>query len=385
MAEAVISTTPDPDTMHRSQEIRANGKSARTPVKAVDYDKVLSSLDLGDGAGYVHELYHSMSKGRLADHINDVKRDANYALNSYTRRFKDHSAIQMCFLKYNGDGFPKSTEIEYLTDLSYVNSDITPIPMISDFLEKITDTNNKKQKIPNGRKFAAGKRYITEAIEIINQHNHKPIMGYIPDYRPYIHDLVKLYRKLGISSFYFDAHRANPITVRTTLRALTRALAQNNILDKSFIHMVNASYGRGEEGGMIPARNVLGFGLGIDSLGESHMPMRLPLDIIAKMAKSTRVSKLFLKDHYAYYRFQGRDGVRLYPRDSGIDVAEFMVQERAGSKTENTFNVEQLALESGRLGSAIRGSEPMVEYLKDKKLDQKYIELLMRGRIRGFG
>lgn len=382
MTKAVILTVPDPDSMYRSQEIRANGKFVKTPVKAIDYDRVLTSIGIKSSTSYVHELYHSMSKKRITDHINGVKRDANYALNSCIRRFKDHSAIQMCFLKYNGKSFPESSEIEYLTDLSYVNSDITPIPMISDFLEKITTTNKKRQKIPNERKFKAGLRYISDAIEIINQHNHKPIMGYIPDYRPYIPRLVDLYRDAGINTFYFDANGANPITVRSTIRALRKVLVQYDMLDESFLYMVNASYGRGEKDGMIPARNILGFGLGIDGLGENHLPLRPPKDLTAKMGNRVRPPNLFLRDRYAYYRFNGKVGARLYPRDSGVKAKEFLVRERAYGKAENTFNVEQLVLESEHLGNIIRNSESMTKYLEDKSLDRKYIELLTRDGIR---
>lgn len=380
MAEATIRTTCDPDTDHRSQSIQVNGKSVKTPVKAIDYNKVLPSLDLRDRGGYIHELYQSISKSMLSDHARGKKTGADRVLDSYVGMFKDPSVIQMCFLKYSGEGFPKPSEIEYLTDLAYGYSDITPIPMISDFLGKITSTNNKNPKTSSDKKFEIGKRYILDAIETIKQRHHKPIMGYIPNSRNHIDELVKLYHDAGINMFYFDANRTNPVNAEHNIRKLTRNLKNHRTFDKSFIYIVNAGYGRAEKNGMIPAMDILGFGLGIDCLGENHAPAMRPRNLIAKMMTDVRFPKIFLKDHYAYYKFNGKDGVHLYPQDSSVDIKEFMVEDRTGSKTEKTFNVEQLVFESELLGNTIRSSVPMLEYLKDKPLVRKYVKQLMRDK-----
>lgn len=379
MAKVKIRTIPDPYTMHRSQEIQVNGKSVRTPVKTIDYDKVLSSMSLKGGVGSVNEMYQKISKSRLSDHIKDEKSGMSDVLKSVTRKFKRRSDIQLYFVNYDGTGFPSSTELESLIDISCMTSDIVPIPIISDFLGKTTDTS-KKSQTPNKRKFAVGVRYLSKTIEMINQHNHKPIMGYIPDYMPYIPRLVDLYCNAGINTFYFDAHGSNPITIKTTLRLLTRNLNRCGILDKSFIHIVNASYGRGEKSGLIPAKNVLGFGLGMDSLGDNHIFWPFPRKTRKQLDNSVRLPKLFIKDHYAYYKFSGLERADLYPHDSSVDMEKFMTRGNASTKTVNTFNVEQLALESKRLARIIRSSESIVEYLENKHLDEKYIKLMARDK-----
>ena len=385
MAEAVIRSVPDPETMHRSQDVRANGKSVRTPVVALDYNKVDPSVDFGGRAGYIHEMYLGISRKRILDNINGAKRDVRYALNSYTRRFRNPSNLRLCFLKYLGPGFPRSREVDFLAGLSHANSDITPIPMVSDFLRKTTDAvGNNKFGPPSERGLAAGKKYITDAIGAISRYGRKPIMGYLPDYGPYLAHLVELYRDAGINAFYFDAAMANPMTVRNTIGAIMGELEARGILERSFIHMINANYGRGERDWMIPAKSVLGFGLGIDGLGEAHMPPRRLREVYTRAAGRPAAPRLFLKDRYAYYRFPGRAGADLYPADSSVDMERFMTRGRADRMAENAFNVEQLALECSRLGAVIRGPESTAGYLGGKKyLEPKDLGALRRDRARG--
>lgn len=376
MAAANIKSTSDQESMFRCQEIKIRDKVIQTPIKAIDYHKIDLSVEMNNNLACINELYHGISKTRLSNHICGADHSLSSFLNTYGDKYRNTSKEpQFCFLKYIGDSFPESAETEYLTDQAYANSDITPIPMVSDFLSKITSESldnkldNKLYNIPNFSKFEDGKKYILDAIKTIEQLNNKPIMGYVPDYRPYFKEFVKLYFDNDINTFYFDAHLSSPMTIKSSLRAFMRELNVCGILENSFIHVINVGYGRVLKNSIItPAKDILGYGLGIDSLGERHMRRPMPREVYYKLAQNPdKRPKLFNKRSYGYYKTKDKNVIKtFYPDDTKIDIKKFLISERPNKKIENTFNVEQLALESSKLQKEIKDSKSVLNYLNDK-------------------
>ena len=134
-----------------------------------------------------------------------------------------------------------------MTDLAHGHSDMTPLPMLSGFAERVSNVsikNNKKVLTASGKKLAQAMEYLAGAIKTIEQLNDKPVMGYVPDYRLCFDELVKMYVDSGINTFYFDAHGSNPVTLKASLRALMRGLNRHGALEKSFVHMTNPGPGR---------------------------------------------------------------------------------------------------------------------------------------------
>ena len=353
MAEARIKSTPDEDLQYRSQEVKANSKTVVTPVKAIDPSKIHPSVSISKRIECVNELYAGLSKEKLSNHITGSDSSLIYQLNRVQKKFKNPTKeLQFCFLGFKDESIPTQKEIEYVTDQAYVFSDITPLPMLSNFVGRIaniTTKGNRKVYTPNDTKFGRVKKYLVDAIETIEQLNNKPIMGYIPDYRYYFDELVKIYANKGINTFYFDAHLSNPNTLQGSLRAFMRELNKHGILEKSFIHMINPGVGRGiKDSSIIPAKDILGFGLGIDSLGDRHMRPILNAAVIENMRKNPdNRSRLFSKNTYGYLKTSEKKEIEaFYPNDSGVDISEFLISDRPDSKIQNAFNVEQLSLES---------------------------------------
>lgn len=389
MTEAKIRSVSDQDLQYRSQEVRLRDKTIRTPIKAIDYSKIARSASLDTRADHVCEIHHGITKERLFRHVNGMDNSLTYDISADAKKSKNQrNSMQLCFLKYIGDGFPDQNEIEYLTDQAYNTSDMTPIPPVSDFLIKTTDIMNggKQYGLQNDDKLKIAKKYISDAIDVINQLNNKPIMGYVPNYRPYLKPLVELYVEKGINTFYFDANGSNPITIQSTLRAFMRELNQHGILEKSFVHILNVTGGRGLKDGMIiPAKNILGFGLGIDSLGENHIPPRLPREVFIKMSQNPdNRAKIFVKNNYGYYKFKTKKMLReMYPDDSSVNVHEFLIPGKPDSKIVNAFNTEQLIFESSNIQKIIKNSEPVSEYLNTKKdIPPNDIKILKRAKIK---
>ena len=313
-----------------------------------------------------------------------------YHLNGIQKKFRNPAEeLQICFLEYKDESLPTQKEIEYMTDQAYVYSDITPLPMLSNFVDRITNVTvkaNRKVHAPNDSKFHKVERYLKDSIETIGQLNNKPIMGYVPDFRYYFDKLIKIYADSGINTFYFDAHLSNPITLQGSLRAFMRELSKHGILEKSFIHLANPGIGRGiKDSSFIPAKDILGFGFGIDSLGVKHMRLVLNRTVLENMKKNPdNRSRLFSKKSYGYIKTSEKSEIEgFYPNDSGIDVSEFLISGKPDSKIQNAFNVEQLALESGNLRSYISQSRSILDYI-DKKpnVREDDVKILKRAKIR---
>ena len=367
------------------------GKTAVTPIKSADPAKLPTGMRLGEKAPCINELYAGMTKARLSAALERNDHALERRLGSLQRRFRDPaSEIQLCFLEYKDDGIPSRRDIELMTDIAHGYSDMTPLPMLSGFTDRVSDVavdrDGKRRQTASDEKRGRVTRYLSDAIETIEQLNDKPIMGYVPDYRLYFDELVGLYADKGINTFYFDAHQSNPVTLKSSLRALMRTLAKRGVLEQSFVHMINPGPGRTiRDGAVVPARDILGFGLGIDSLGERHMQMRLGPQAIENMRKNPdNRSRLFDKDAYGYLKTASRSEIeRFYPGDSSVDMQEFTSGGKPDGKVQNAFNVEQLALEGARLRDRLASSEPILEYVSDKgNVSESDIKVLKRAKVR---
>ena len=109
--------------------------------------------------------------------------------------------------------------------------------------------------------------------------------------------------------------------------AAARYLGKRGALKDSFIHVINPGAGGApKDSPVAPAGDVLGFGLGIDSLGERRMQMRIIPSIAGGLRRNPdNRHRLLGKDVYGYPRTS--DSARIkssYPGDSAIDVSEFL-------------------------------------------------------------
>ena len=389
MTEARIHSKPDDDLQYRHQTVKANGKTLVTPAKSIDPAKAHPGVQINPEAKFVNEVYGEVSQINM-DNALAGGHSLEYRLQSKKSQFRNlDDRINMCFLEVKTDSIPNQREIEFVTDQAYVHSDITPLPMLSNFVYRITDEKEPKKRharIPNDSKFRRVMQYLRDSIEAIEQLNKKPIMGYVPDYRWYYEDLVKIYHDYGINTFYFDAHLSSPITLNTSLRAFMRELNKNGMLDNSLIHMINPGQGRAARNSeTVRAGDVMGFGLGVDILGERHMRRLLSPKVIEDMKHNPdNRYRLFDKSSYGYLRTCDIEKIRMfYPSDSWINMVQVIDNgDQPDPKIQNTFNMEQLALESAALQRRLARSEGMLEYVEGKSnVDEAVMKTLKRAKV----
>lgn len=383
MTRATIRSKTDEDLQYRRLEVRANGKAMTTPIKSLS-PKPHKSFVSNDDAQYINEAYAGLTERALQNCATGGDQQFVRRIARTMNSFKNTgAAMRLLILEIKGASLPKPKETEFVADLAYTYSDMTPIPMLSNFVDRITTLDeNNRSRYPSDTKFEKVKAYLKYTIETIDQLNNKPIMGHIPDYKYYFDDLVKLYVDSGINTFYFNAHSSNPMTLQVSLRSLTRTLAAHGVLDECFIHMINPGIGGApKDSSVIPAKDVLGFGFGIDGLGENHMPRYAPREKQKDAAE--RKLKLFDKEKYEYLKTSAPSDIEKFrPPDSSVGASEF-VQDMTDPDLRKSFNTEQLALEGARLQDNLARSTPMLRYLEGKSsVTQGDIRALKMSKIR---
>ncbi len=353
---------PDDDTLYITKELRVNGKNLTTPIKSLG---VSSKLVLNDKIKGVNEFYRkfsldeSLKKNSVYNVLSSPEKlsDLNYKFNSLVKKTDTDKEINLCFIEYDDLKYPEKKPLEFILDTAYEYSDITPLPIIS----------NIGKHIDSEEKFEKYKKFLEESLEIIDTLNHKPIMGIVPPVQFYIKEIVEFYAKKGIDAFVFDFDGKTPLSMHQTIRSFMRSLREQDLLENSFIHSINTNQGRfNKEVNVVGAKDILSFGLGFDSMGEMHKPLKGPKEFFEKLKnREDNKLRLFNKEDYGYYRLGISELEEIYPVDSIIKKESFVNEKSDLRNLQKNFNMEQLGLETVRLRDIINNQEPK-DYLSHK-------------------
>jgi len=141
--------------------------------------------------------------------------------------------------------------------------------------------------------------------------------------------LLDFYIKKHISSFCFDFNGQTPNHLK--LRPVMRYLNTKRVLSKTLIYGVNARPGRAlKNTDVIPSKDFIAYGFGLDILGESHVGPKLPKAFFEKMKKAVgkqqeNKKRIFIKSDYGYYKTSVRKEVSdLYPSDTAIKLDDIL-------------------------------------------------------------
>lgn len=353
---------PDDDTLYVTKELRINGKNLSTPIKS---QGLSSKLILNDKIKGINEFYRKFSldedlkKNSIYKVLSSPEklRDLNYKFNSLIRKTDTNREINLCFIEYDDANYPEKKPLEFILDTAYEYSDITPLPIIS----------NIAQRVDSEEEFAKYMKFLEESLEIIETLNHKPIMGIVPPLQFYIKDIVEFYAKKGIDAFVFDFDGKTPLSMPQVIRSFMRSLKENELLENSFIHSININQGRfNKEVNVVGAKDILSFGLGFDSMGERHKPLKGPKEFFEKLKnREDNRLRLFNKEDYGYYRLGVSEIDEIYPIDSIIKQESFGNENPDLRSLQKNFNLEQTGLEAIKLREIISNQEPK-EYLSNK-------------------
>jgi hypothetical protein len=362
---------PNEDSLYVTKEFRVNGKKLTTPIKSLNLSKSNSKLLLNDKIRGMNEIYKrfSLNKDSKKNSIYNVLdfpeklSTFNYGLNSLVRKTDIGKEINICFVEYDDTKYPEKKPLEFIVDTAYEYSDITPLPIIPKVPQRIGSDENA---------FLKYKTFLEESIEIIETLNNKPIMGIVPPVQFFISDIVEFYAKKDIDTFVFDFDGKTPLSMHQTIRSFMRSLKHHGLLENSFIHSINANQGRfNKDANVVGAKDILSFGLGFDSMGERHKPLKCPKAFFEKLKnREDNKLRLFNKEDYGYYKLSANEIGEIYPIDSIIEMGSFANKNFDMKILQKSFNSEQIGLESIRLREIINDQEAL-EYLSNKNQVKK--------------
>ena len=363
-------------SLFKSKRVKFNGKEVITPLRALDPSKFRIDTDLNKKAFGLNEIYRSLD----SEKISALRKDANEhdafarVLTNHVKRSQPND-LNLCVVRYsskNPNPLPAKKEIEFLTDVSHSFSDITPLPIIDVKIDALNFT-----------------RYL-DCLEIcyetIEELNHKPIMGVIPNLPPELYSkLLDFYLKKDISTFYVDFDGKTPNHLK--LRPILRFLNTKKMLSKSLLYGINAKPGRVlKNTNVIPSKDFIAYGHGLDVLGESHIGVKRPKEFFEKMKKAIsdqqqNKKRIFIKNDYGYYKTADRKGLEsIYPKDTKIKLDRIF--DESQTSWQKLFNMEQQAIEASTIRkklNSLDSNETILSYIGKKEQIKKEMKHLESG------
>lgn len=351
-------------SLFRSKRLSVNGRQFISPLKALDPSKFRSHTILNKKSYGVREIFKNLDSDKIARMDKEPDEHDKFAKSvSSLAKKSETTELTLCFVHFTPETpnrFPTSKEIDFLTDVSHSYSDITPLPGI----EVEVDASN----------FRKYKSFLKSSYDTIEELNHKPIMGVLSNLpRESYGEVIDFYLDRDITSFYFDFNGKTPDTLK--LRPILRHLNSRKMLDNCCIYGINAKPGKPlKNAGVIPSKDFLSYGYGIDILGESHVRAKLPKELLEKMKRAIEKQqgnkrRLFIKSDYGYHRVEDEENVeKIYPKDSSIKLNDIVNDK--GTSMQKLFNMEQQAIESSTIRkrlNSLSSKETILDYIRKKE------------------
>ena len=356
----------DDDVYIRSEKLKINNKSIQTPMKSFTLNTLRKAVKLNDEVKKVNEIFKKFSKESLQDYVSG-KRDITQLHKKINTDFKKISSdeLNFCFTYLDYTKFPEAKEIDMLTNVSYIYSDATPLPLVHNLFKPNQDAEKSYDKFTD---------FMIECIDSINRLNNKPIIGVIPSSMPpsYVESLINFYHDRDITSFAFDFENKTHVGLTDHLREMMIAIIKLDILNESFTYSCNTQRGKASRGSDITkANDILVYNYGFDIVGDSHMGMKIPPDAAKKLKNRNPTSiRLFNNNDYGHYRY---DNVSLiedfYPHEKTEIPIEFFNPEGNVTRSRNCqklFNNEMFGLELLKYNRLLNENESALDYLKTK-------------------
>jgi hypothetical protein len=363
-------------SLFKSKRVKLSGKEAITPLRALDPSKFRTDIALNKKAFGLNEVYRSLDSEKIAALRKDSNEHDIFAsvLANHVKRSQPND-LNLCVIRYsskNPNPLPTTKEIEFVTDVAHSFSDITPLPIINIEI----DASN----------FVRYLDCLKTCYDTIEELNHKPIMGVIPNLPPELYSkLLDFYLKKDITSFYVDFDGKTPNHLK--LRPILRFLNTKGMLGKSLIYGINAKPGMVlKNTNVIPSKDFIAYGYGIDALGESHVGAKRPKEFWEKMKKAVDTQqpnkkRIFIKTDYGYYKTSAKEDVSgLYPNDTRIKLDNIINDTQ--NNWQKLFNMEQQAIEAETIRRRLNSldkNETILDYIKKKTQIQKELKHLESG------
>ncbi|MEN6610739.1 MAG: hypothetical protein ABFC24_07845 [Methanoregulaceae archaeon] len=358
------------DTDLRTLGFSIGNKKVTTPTRALNTNTFFRETKIPPALASLNELYFTLNETSLKE-INELPA-ASKAKNKAAHKsiVQSDNKPTFCLLQFKNTEtiprYPTTDEIEILSNTAYSFSDITPIPSIPKVARALESEN-----------LDAFLAYLKACYDAIMVRNKKPIMGYIPVTVPlFTRKIIDFYLDNGINAFYIDFDGTLISTHATALNALKVQIKKRGYEENNFLHYVNVSFGKSiNDQEVLSARDLLGFGHGLDSLGGIHMgPKRNPefYEWLKKHKDIIRnTNRILNREDYGYYRVD-RLGTRIseiIPKDAPIQQSDIIsAPESRQTRAVKIVNLHQQCIESMVLRTMVNENpEQTLGYFKSKQ------------------
>lgn len=342
--------------VHKS--IRVKGAMFESPIKAITAKNLLD-VDI-NYRNFISEVYRVLRKENLSNMVSDEysARIFNQKLRQEIVRARNFGARIVLFIPALQYMSLSDNELSFIVDTqTYSDFDFYVVPTVLRI--------SKLLKPGVGYTIDDYLDLIKRYLDIVKSYNIKPIMGMIPITIPYqyISNLVEFYLRMEVDAFCIDFGGRVPLNLLQSVSLIHRLLKQNGI--ETYIHATNANIGKpSKRSKVIIAKDILALGLGIDSIGDNHIPIGGEWRTEFKESNL----RLFNKEKYGYHRVSDISELEsMFPYDSKIrkeDLLHGSLRQRL--RFQNIFNYEQIGLETNRLKKVI-GEQNVISYIKQKE------------------
>lgn len=294
----VVQKYVDDNTFFKMKDLRIYGKVVRTPLKATT-------------PGYLriktfYEIYKKVTSENLQKMIED---DTSYIesfqhkLKYYTKNLTDES-IPILFISYDNKEkvIPSEKELEriFLIQSPWEYSSFYVLPLLAGKI-----ANVKEEKIVSD---------VRNAFEILESFTLKPRFLTI---RIDMNLLLigKLIKKFDFDGICIDFKNRVPTSILLQMIQINRYIKEE--MKDVILYGINLRPGlKKKENPVIPAKDVLSYALGVDILGNNHMPPPPVRDFANNVP-----SRIFNRKDYGYYYVVSDDVLDfVYERDSIIPI-----------------------------------------------------------------
>lgn len=233
----------------------------------------------------IHEFYRRIKPESLNKCLSDQQYDSKYLQGMKVLR--SEYSLNICHVAFDSKNvMPNNNQIKQMADLQYLSSDVIVIPS---WFTMVKDVKNRVEEF-----FKLSDKYY----EYASFRNNKPVMASIPVCisTEELPKVIDHYMNMDITSFILDFNSRSMIKT-TWVRSFIRELEKYHVEDEGIVYSINASQGvsRKSDGGVCEAQDFLGFGAGVDLLGNKYFAKQS-----ADMYNSHTSVKMFYSDNYTY-------------------------------------------------------------------------------------
>ena len=359
----------DEDLFIRSEKLKINNKTLRTPLKAVNMPNLRNDVPLNPIVKGVNEIFKTFKIKDIKKFCSGEKDETSIynKINTPLNKTDKNTEVNICFIQLEDAPLPKNNEIDFITNISYVYSDITPLPLV----QSLFKGNDGLADLTVFMEF------MQNCIDSINRLNNKPILGVIPGTvpSPLIGFLIDFYHENDITSFAFDFQGRIHKNFEVQIRAMMTKILELDLSNESFLYSCNTQRGKVTKGSTITKGNDIAvYNYGFDVMGDSHVKSRMPPDVANSMKKRTGNDlniRLFNSDDYGHYKFSDLDAIKeMYPYDETnitLDCFNPAIIKKRATDSEKLFNTERIGLELMKYKNMLNQSESTFDYINTKE------------------